>query len=227
MSGEASVPVETGAVAQLWTYVKSRGVRATAQRLFKAFVFSREHLVLYYKSMEDEITLVTPKIAGVMRRARLDDLEGLRVFSHHYTTEQFRRWIENGDGVWVFDHDGKLIAYRVIVRELPRLGAPHDLLTLEPTDVWVVNMYTLPEYQGLRVQAALITHVLAENRRAGFRRELSMGRLDNESSRRTIGISGGREMEEVLCTRVFGYTRYRLVPTGARRYYDGQSTASG
>jgi len=159
-----------------------------------------------------------------MRRARLDDLDALKVFAHHYTTEQFRRWIENDDGVWVFEHERKLIAYRVVVRELPRLGAPHDLLKLEATDVWVVNMYTLPEFQGLRVQAALITHVLAANRKAGFKRELSMGRLDNESSRRTIGISGGREMEEVLCTRLLGKTRYRVLPANARRYYDGRAS---
>jgi GNAT superfamily N-acetyltransferase len=204
-------------------YVRSRGLLGTLRRLFTAFVFHREHLVLYYKSMEDEIRRVTAKIPGTMRRATLADLDGLKVFEHHYTAAQFRRWIER-EWAWVFEHDGKLIAYRAVVRELPKVGAPRDLVKLEPTDVWVVNMYTLPEYQGLRVQAALITHVLAENRALGYRREISMGRLDNESSRRTIGLSGGREMQEVLCTRFFGFTRYRFVETGARHYYDGQGS---
>ena len=53
-----------------------------------------------------------------------------------------------------------------------------------------------------------------------------MGRLDNESSRRTIGISGGREMQEVICTRFLGFTRYRFNETGARRYYDGGAADS-
>ncbi|MFQ5664915.1 MAG: GNAT family N-acetyltransferase [Candidatus Binatia bacterium] len=210
--------------ATLREYVKSRGVWGTARRLFTAFVYHREHLVLYYKPMDQEIQRVTAKVAGVMRRATVEDLERLDVFSHHYTQAQFRRWIEKG-WAWVFEHDGKLIAYRVVTQELPRVGAPRDLVQLEPTDVWVVNMYTLPEYQGLRVQAALITHVLAVNQAAGFKREISIGRLDNESSRRTIGLSGGREMEEIISTRLFGITRYRLKKTGARRYYDGQTVA--
>jgi GNAT superfamily N-acetyltransferase len=212
--------VRPSALTLFREYVRSRGVWGTVRRLFTAFVFHREHLILYYKSMEQEITLVTPKIAGVMRRATLNDLDAMAVFAHHYTARQFQYWIERG-WAWVFEHDGKLIAYRVVTQEVPRVGAPHDLVRLEPTDVWVVNMYTLPEYQGLRVQAALITHVLAENRAAGFKREISMGRLDNESSRRTIGISGGREMQEVVCTRMLGWTRYRFCETGARRYYNG------
>jgi GNAT superfamily N-acetyltransferase len=201
--------------------VRSRGLRATLRRLFEAFVFSRERLIRFCKSMNEEITPVAAKLPGRMRRATLDDLDALGVFSPYQTVDEFRRWIERGDDVWVFEHEGRLIAYRVITRELPRLGAAHDLLELEPTDVWVVNMHTLPEYQGLRVQAALITHALLENRRAGNRRELSMGRLDNESSRRTIGIAGGREMQEISCTRVLGLARYRVVPAGGRRYYSG------
>jgi len=210
-------------LTMLRDYVRSRGLRGTLRRLFTAFVFHREHLVLYYKSMEQDVQRVVPKIHGSMRRATLEDLDRLAVFAHHYTAEQFRRWIEQG-WAWVFEHDGKLIAYRVVTRELPAVGAPSELVKLEPTDVWVVNMYTLPEYQGLRVQAALISHVLAENRALGFRREISMGRLDNESSRRTIGLSGGREMQEVIRTRFLGFTRYRFKETNARRYYDGDLT---
>jgi GNAT superfamily N-acetyltransferase len=220
-SGAPTAPL--GALTVLREHLRSRGVWGTLRRLFTAFVFRQEHLVLYYKSMEDEIQRVTAKIPGVTRRATLDDLDGLQVFAHHYTGAQFRRWIEHG-WVWVFEHDTKLIAYRVVTRELPRVGAPHDLLKLEPTDVWAVNMYTLPEYQGMRVQAALITHVLAENRALGYRRELSMGRFDNESSRRTIGLSGGREMQEVLRTRLLGFTRYRFIEAGARHYYDGHAS---
>lgn len=219
---QPGVPASTpGTLSMLRDYVRSRGVWGTLRRLFVVFVFRREHLVLYYKSMDDDIQRVIPKLPGVSRRATMDDLDGLRVFAHHYTRAQFARWIERG-WVWVFEYDKKLIAYRVVSRELPKVGAPHELLKLEPTDVWAVNMYTLPEYQGQRIQAALITHVLAENRALGYRREISMGRLDNESSRRTIGLSGGREMQEVVRTRLLGFTRYRFVETGARHYYDGQ-----
>jgi GNAT superfamily N-acetyltransferase len=225
-AGSGAPTAPSGALTVLREYLRSRGVWATLRRLFTAFVYRREHLVLYYKSMEDEIQPVTAKIPGVSRRATLDDLDGLQVFAHHYTRVQFQRWIERG-WVSVFEHDAKLIAYRVVTRELPRVGAPHDLLKLAPTDVWAVNMYTLPEYQGLRVQAALITYVLAENRALGYRREISMGRLDNESSRRTIGLSGGREMQEVLRTRLLGFTRYRFVETGARHYYGGHVSPGG
>jgi GNAT superfamily N-acetyltransferase len=222
----AAGPAGSSAWSTLREYVKSRGVMGTLRRLYTAFVFHREHLVLYYKSMDEEIQRVTPKISGTMRRATPADLDGLQVFAHHYSREQFARWIEHG-WAWVFEHEGKLIAYRVVTRELPRTGAPYELVHLEPTDVWVINMYTLPEYQGLRVQAALITHVLAENRAAGFKREISIGRLDNESSRRTIGLSGGREMQEMMRTRILGVTRYRFIDTGKRRYYDGSPSAGG
>src|SRR5262249_47811067 len=120
----APSPASSSAWSQLREYVKSRGVIGTVRRLFTAFVFHREHLVLYYKSMDDEIERVIPKIPGTMRRATVDDLDGLQVFAHHYSREQFARWIERR-WVWVFEHDTKLIAYRVVTRELPRTGAPY------------------------------------------------------------------------------------------------------
>ena len=112
-----------GGLAMLREYVRSRGVWGTIRRLFTAFVFHREHLILYYKSMAEDIARVTPKLPGVMRRATLNDLDAMKVFAHHYTVRQFRRWIEKG-WVWVFEHEGKLIAYRAVTRELPRVGAP-------------------------------------------------------------------------------------------------------
>jgi GNAT superfamily N-acetyltransferase len=223
---QPSTAAQPGPWATLREYVKSRGVWGTLRGLFVTFVYHREHLVLYYKSMAEEIQPVTPKISGITRRATAADLDGLQVFTHHHSRAQFARWIDKG-WVWVFEHEGQFIAYRIVTQELPRVGAPHELVRLEPTDVWVVNMYTLPAYQGLRVQAALITHVLAANRAAGFRREISIGRVDNESSRRTIGLSGGREMQEMMRTRFLGFTRYRFVETGARRYYDGQTSGGG
>lgn len=214
-----------GTLSQLRQYLQTRGIRATLRRLFSAFVFTREHYVLVYKPMDVEPPRVEARIPGTMRLARPDDLDGLRVFAHHYTTTQFRRWIEQGGSLYVFEHEGRLIGYRLVNQEVARFGPARDVVRLEPTDTWVVNAYTLPEYRGARIGTALASHILAANRAAGFKREISLIRIDNEASRKMVGLAGAREMQEITYTRVLGIKRYRVRSTNARRYYDGQRPA--
>jgi GNAT superfamily N-acetyltransferase len=219
-------PAAAGTLAQFTAYVRSRGVRATLRRLFRAVVFSREHYVLTYKPMDCEPPQVAARIPGAIRLADLRDLERLSIFAHHYTTEQFRHFIEQGRSLYVFDHEGQLLGYRLVNREIPRIGAARGLIRLEPTDTWVVNAYTVPAYRGARIGSALASYILAENRAAGFRREISLIRIDNEASRKMVGLAGAREMEEVTFTRLLGFTRYRIRSANARRYYEGGARES-
>ncbi len=208
-------------------YVKSRGLRATLQRLWQLLVYSREHYVLVYKSMEAEIPHVVARVAGTIRLAAPADLDRLAAFSHHYTGEQFRRWIDQGRCLYVFEYEHRLLGYRLVTREVPRFGAAHDVVRLEPTDTWVVNAYTVPEYRGARIGAALASHVLAANRAAGFKREVSLIRVDNEASRKMVGLAGAQEMAEIRYTRLLGFKRVRARSTHARRYYGGPGDENG
>ncbi len=219
-------PTAVGPLRQLVDYVRTRGVWATLRRLFTQFVFTREHYVLTYKPMDGEIPLVTARVPGTIRLARLDDLERLRVFAHHYTDEQFRRWIEAGPYLYVFEHERKLIGYRLITRELPRVGVARRVVRLEATDTWVVNAYTLEPYRAARIGSALASHILRENQQAGFRREVSLIRIDNVASRKMVGLAGAREMQEITYTRILGFARYQVRSAEERRYYyDGKPSA--
>jgi GNAT superfamily N-acetyltransferase len=213
-----------GIVAEVAAYVRTRGWRAALERALRAFVYARERWVLTYKPMDADVPVVEARVPGSIRLARPDDVPALRVFSHHYTDEQFRRWVEPGDRLWVFEQDGRLLGYRLVTRELPRLGAARRL-RLEPTDTFVTNAYTLEPFRGARIGAALTSHVLRANRARGFRREISLIRLDNEASRKMVGLAGAREIEEITLTRVLGVTWVRTRPAGARRYYTGRHEA--
>ena len=221
MSQEHPALEGLGILGRLRNYVRSRGPWGTLQRLLRLFVYSREHYVLVYKSMEAEIPRVAARVPGIIRLAVPGDLERLGAFSHHYTVDEFRRWIDRGRCLYVFEHEDRLIGYRLVTREVPRFGAAHEIVRLEPTDTWVVNAYTLPEYRGARIGSALASHVLAANRVAGFKREVSLIRIDNEASRKMVGLAGAREMEEIRYTRLLGFKKVRVRSTHARRYYGG------
>ncbi|HXQ21013.1 MAG TPA: GNAT family N-acetyltransferase [Candidatus Acidoferrales bacterium] len=207
---KSSMPDVFGTSLQLLReYVTSRGVGATSRQLLSMCVYSRRSYVLVCKATDVDVPHISARIPGTIRLAVADDVERLRVFAHRYTGAQFRRWIEQRRGLYVFEHQGRLIAYRLVSRDVPRLSVARKIIRLEPTDTWVVSSYTLPDFRGARIGAALACHSLAENRVAGFKREISLIRADNEAARKMVGLAGGREVEEVTCTRLLGFKRYR------------------
>ncbi|MBI3785717.1 MAG: GNAT family N-acetyltransferase [Deltaproteobacteria bacterium] len=208
---------------QLRSYLRSRGLAATLARFRTAFLFSREHYVLVYKPMDVEVPRVEARISGCCRLAELSDLPQLDVFSDQYTQEQFREWIEQGGVLFVFDHEGRIIAYRLITRQIPRVGAATKIIRLEATDTWVANTYTLPEFRGGRIGSALTSHVLIANKAAGYKREISLIRLANEASRKMVGLAGAVEIEEITYTVVCGLKLYKRRPAHQRRYYSGEN----
>ena len=211
---------------QLREYIRSRGLLATLQRFGSAFLFSREHYVLVYKPMDVDLPRVDARISGRCRAAEITDLPQLVVFSNHYTQDQFREWIEQGGVLFLFDHDGRIVAYRLITREVPPVGAATRIIHLEPTDTWVANTYTLPEFRAGRIGSALTSHVLRVNQALGYKREISLIRLSNEASRKMVGLAGAIEIEEITYTILCGLKFYQRRPANERRYYVGQSTGS-
>lgn len=209
-----------GALAAVRGYLRTRGLRATMRRLFR-LAFARESYVLVYKLMDGDLPHVSPRIPGTIRVAKPGDLPGLRVFSHHYTDQQFLRWIKQGDCLFVFEQEKRILAYRLVTRELPRFGVARGRVHLEPSDTFVTNAYTLAAFRGARLGSALASYVLRFNQARGLRREISLIRVDNEASRKMVGLAGAVEVEEIRVMRVLGLAWYRVRRADGRRYYVG------
>jgi len=134
--------------------VSARGFFRTCKILLEHSFFSRSREFVLYRLMRPEGPL---NPAFEYRIARPDDLVSLDVFSDIYDRKVFAKIFEEGDYLFLALEGNKPIAFQWLSRQ-SRTWPPYSFFRLQNTQVWVVDVYTLPECRRLRVASSLRTY---------------------------------------------------------------------
>jgi hypothetical protein len=157
--------------------VRVRGLRRTVRAVIQGFVFAKRRWYLFYRPVPSEAP-PAPSAAFECRLATLADLESFAVFEPNRQRREFREWLEGGALLFAAFADGRPVAFQCFTHSVPT-GPPLSSLTLEPGQIWTVDVQTLPEFRRHQVAATLRAyrdHVLAGR---GIREYVSSVQDDN------------------------------------------------
>lgn len=162
---------------RLLRLVRVRGLRRTVRAVVQGYVFANRRWYLFYRPVPSEAP-PAPRGEFEFRLATLADLEAFAVFEPNRQRREFREWLEGGALLFAAFADGRPVAFQCFTHSLPT-GPPLSSLTLEPGQLWTVDVQTLPEFRRHQVAATLRTyrdHVLAGR---GIREYVSSVQDDN------------------------------------------------
>ena len=112
----------------------------------------------------------------------MKDLPLLGPFHGHRSERELGEWLRDGEVyLFVAFHGGRAAAYDCISLEVPAYP-PFSRLTLGKDDVWVRDVYTIPEYRCRGVIRTLRACRNAEMTEVGFRHTVSAVAEDNIAS---------------------------------------------
>jgi hypothetical protein len=162
---------------RLLRLVRVRGLRRTVRAVVQGYVFAKRRWYLFYRPVPSEAP-PAPSAEVECRLARLADLESFAVFEPNRSRREFREWLEAGALLFAAFADGRPVAFQCFTHSVPT-GPPLSSLTLEPGQIWTVDVQTLPEFRRHHVAATLRAyrdHVLAGR---GIREYVSSVQDDN------------------------------------------------
>jgi GNAT superfamily N-acetyltransferase len=187
-----------------------RGVRWAARTLRRRFLVSYRQAFLFRTPMvpEEASSPETPVSDALLefRLASPEDLDRLGVFQPYVARSRMRRWLET-ENTWVFlalDGD-RPVAFECHSTALP----PDSVLppiVLTKAQVWLIEMYVVPEYRRRHVSMGLRQYRRRLMRTWGFEEAFSKIDADNYASLKRM-LSLLREssrVRRVTCLCVFG-----------------------
>lgn len=164
-------------VRRLVRLVRVRGLRRTVRAVIQGFVFANRRWYLFYRPVPSEAP-PAPSAAFECRLATLADLESFAVFEPNRQRREFLDWLEGGALLFAAFADGRPVAFQCFTQSVPT-APPLSSLTLEPGQIWTVDVQTLPDFRRHHVAATLRAyrdHVLAGR---GIREYVSSVQDDN------------------------------------------------
>jgi hypothetical protein len=132
-------------------------VRAVVQ----GYVFSFRRWYIFYRPIRP--VPPPPPSEFECRLATAADLESFAVFEPNRNRREFRAWLEDGALLFAAFSNGRPVAFQCFASRVPT-GPPLSSLSLEPGQLWTVDVQTLREYRRHHVAADLRAyrdHVLA------------------------------------------------------------------
>lgn len=205
-------------VRRLLRLVRVRGLRRTVRAGVQGYVFANRRWYLFYRPVPSEAP-PAPSAEFECRLATLADLESFAVFEPNRQRREFREWLEGGALLFAAFADGRPVAFQCFTHSVPT-GPPLSSLTLEPGQIWTVDVQTLPEFRRHHVAATLRAyrdHVLTGR---GIREYVSSVQDDNLPAL-AYAYGGRRRLVErvgLLSYRcVLGFRRVHLEPDALAR----------
>jgi GNAT superfamily N-acetyltransferase len=209
-----------------WRTAQTGGVRALLSAGVQRFLFARRSWIV------NECLLPGPPPEPdpdgiIYRRATAEDLAALAVLLPHHSADELREWLH--DPHWrlhVGCDGGRLVAFRAAgpdpAQHLPLARVLHleQALRLGERDIFIYETFTHPEYRnrGIGRRMSLASDdFLADD---GFRREMSVMRVDNVPSLHMTFGKGTRPILHVSYVRLLFFRRCdvsRELPAEVRR----------
>ncbi len=132
------------ATTRLTGKFKTVGFGGLVKSLIRNYIFSIEKCYLFYRPLARSGQPRNPMFD--FRLASKDDLPSLGRFSSIYRQEQFAEWLRDGDFVFLAWRRGIPVAFQV-VSPRSRRHEPFSRFPLNDRQVWIVDIYTSPEYR--------------------------------------------------------------------------------
>lgn len=198
-----------------WSYLRSRGVRKTCSRFLEAYVFAMEEWAVLRNDLAGP-PLEAVADGVVFRPFAPGDDHFLCAFEPWHLASELRAQL--GDGCWLdFAFDGdRPVAYRVVSPTGPRRQPLGTMITLKPAQLWVVNLFCLPEYRARGIGRRLSVAMDRRLSTIGYREILMANRLDNVPTVRLSLTKGNELLFWFSYLRVLFYSRYRVSTDAAR-----------
>lgn len=209
-----------------WRTARTGGVRALLSAGVQRFLFARRNWIVNECRLPGAPP--EPDPGGIVyRRATEDDVPSLAALLPHHRPDDLRDWLR--DPAWhvhVGSDGGRIVAFRLAgpdpARRLPiaRLLPLERELELGERDIFVYETFSHPDYRnrGVGRRMALASDQLLADE--GFRRQMTLIRVDNVPSLHMSFRKGTRPILHVSYVRVLFYSRFgvsRELPTEVRR----------
>jgi GNAT superfamily N-acetyltransferase len=182
----------------IWRYVRTRGIRHSLRRIVFGYIAGAERWALFYNRLDG------PPVAAVhgeitFRPYEPRDAESLAVFEPYIRRSRFLAWVEEGSFVYLALHGVRPVAYRIVSKHGPR-GPLSSVVRLGPDEVWVVDLYCVPEYRGRGIGVWLPLNMDRQLAAAGYRGGYAATLLSNRASLRAV-LKQGDEFRAVVTYR--------------------------
>jgi GNAT superfamily N-acetyltransferase len=186
--------------------VATRGLGFTLQRVWQTYVFGTQRFAIFRNALAGPPP--PPDEDGlVVRPFGPEDVDLLGAFEPHRRARELQAHLE--DGCWLdFALDGpRPIAYRVVSLAGPRHLPLALVVTLEPGQVWVVDLFCRPDYRGRGIGTRLSVAMDRRLAALGYREVLLANRLDNPATIRLSARKGNQPLFWCSYRRVLCFSR--------------------
>lgn len=172
-----------GAVTSLWRFVRTRGIQRSFNRLVFGYVVGAQRWIVFYSRLDGP---PIPATHGeiTFRPYEPRDAPALAAFEPYIRRSRFLAWITQGCFVHLAFHGNRPVAYRIVSTRGPH-GPLSRIVRPGPDEVWVVDLYCLPEYRGQAVPVWLVRCMDRHLAAAGYRARYSAALLDNRAGTRS------------------------------------------
>ena len=175
-TGRLSIPTAGEALL----YLRSHGIGRACRKAFAAYVAGREH---WYLTIEDLTHWIGARLEpnGLeIRRATTADLPLMTAFTARQHPATLRAWCDARHVLYIALANGQAISYRCLSRLVH--PAVQSAFTLAPTQIYMVDEFTAPEYRrrGITRQLAVATNPLLIG--TGYREVIGIHRTDNRDT---------------------------------------------
>jgi GNAT superfamily N-acetyltransferase len=194
----------------IWRFLRTRGIRHSLDRFVFGYVAGSARWVLFYNSLAGP---PAPAAHGeiTFRPYGPGDAESLAAFEPRIRRSQFLAWVDEGCFVHLALHGVRPVGYRIVSPRGPR-GPLARVVRLEPDELWVVDLYCVPEYRGRGIGVWLPLSMDRYLGAAGYRGMYSTNLLNNSAAIRA-SIKQGDQFRGVVTYRRRLFRRTLIVST--------------
>jgi GNAT superfamily N-acetyltransferase len=179
-------------------YIRTRGIRHSLGRLVFGYVVGSERWALFYNRLDGP---PAPTTHGeiTFRSYATSDAEALIAFEPYMRRSRFLAWIDEGCLVYLALHGARPVAFRIVSTRGPE-GPLSRVVKLKPDEVWVVDLYCVPEYRGRGIGVWLALAMDRALAAAGYHGMYAATLLGNPAALRTV-FKQGDEFRSVVTYR--------------------------
>lgn len=188
-------------------------IAAIAQALssIKEMFFYTTRTVLFVRPLSLSLKDVSVDPEVVVKELQEQDLAFFETVVERSDLEWYKALLSRGRTCFIAVKDNHLAAYMWLATEIdPHLERVY--VPLEPGDVYVVEIKTIPDFRRQGFQKVLLKYALSWAEAQGYRRMVSMTGVDNAASLNLHDKLGYQRVSHMTRTKVFFLLNVRYDP---------------